>query len=172
MFTGGRPFVRPVSKTKLEFGPVLPLCWLQEPWLCRVHRPASPRLPPTSHRPAPKITEKQANPAEAELAKRIDAANTARNSGDPAAVAAANQRLIALALARARSDCDCCSRRIRRRSNCIAAPWISRTSPTRGSIWPSLNYRPITLMTPLPSPTRRSRPIRTMQGLTPCVGGR
>src|SRR5207248_9236568 len=50
------------------------------------------------HLPAPKLSDKQANPAEAELAKRIATANAARTTGDPAAVAAANKRLIALGL--------------------------------------------------------------------------
>ncbi len=43
-------------------------------------------------------SEKRVSPAEAELAKRVEAANTARSSGDPAAVAVASQQLIALAL--------------------------------------------------------------------------
>jgi tetratricopeptide (TPR) repeat protein len=42
--------------------------------------------------------EAPASPAEIELVKRIEAARTARNSGDPAAVALANHRLIAFAL--------------------------------------------------------------------------
>ena len=42
--------------------------------------------------------EKHATQAQAELAKRIADANAVRNSGDPAAVALANKRVIALAL--------------------------------------------------------------------------
>ena len=49
-----------------------------------------------SAKAAPK--EAPASPVETELAKRIEAARTARNSGDPAAVALANDRLIAFAL--------------------------------------------------------------------------
>ena len=45
-----------------------------------------------------KAVEKHATQAQAELAKRIADANAVRNSGDPAAVALANKRVIALAL--------------------------------------------------------------------------
>lgn len=45
-----------------------------------------------------KPSEKHATEAQAELAKRVADANAVRNSGDPAAVALANQRVISLAL--------------------------------------------------------------------------
>ncbi len=51
-----------------------------------------------SQRPAAKVEAKRTNPAEAEIAKRMEAAISARASGDPAKVALANQRLIALTL--------------------------------------------------------------------------
>ncbi len=52
----------------------------------------SPRRSPT------KLTQSRANGAEAELEKRLAAAQDARNAGDAAAIAVANERLIALAL--------------------------------------------------------------------------
>ncbi len=51
----------------------------------------------TSHSSA-KVDEKHATQAQTELAKRIADTNAVRNSGDPAAVALANKRLIGLAL--------------------------------------------------------------------------
>ena len=52
-----------------------------------------------AHSPSSHSVEKpHEDPAQAELTKRILAADTARKSGDPAAVAAANKRLIAAAL--------------------------------------------------------------------------
>ena len=67
---------------------------LFEPFqISQVHAQA-PAKP--SAKAAPK--EAPASPVETELAKRIETARTARNSGDPAAVALANDRLIAFAL--------------------------------------------------------------------------
>ena len=60
---------------------------------CPVYAQSAP-----SQRPAAKVEAKRTNPAEAEITKRIDAANAARASGDPAKVALANQRLIGLTL--------------------------------------------------------------------------
>jgi tetratricopeptide (TPR) repeat protein len=62
--------------------------------------PAS-RLPTESkapQKPAAKSDDRQVNAAEAELRKRLEAAQTAQRTGDAAAVALANDRLIALAL--------------------------------------------------------------------------
>jgi tetratricopeptide (TPR) repeat protein len=50
------------------------------------------------HRPAAKSDDKRVSPAESELRKRLEAAQAAQRSGDAAAVALANGRLIALAL--------------------------------------------------------------------------
>jgi tetratricopeptide (TPR) repeat protein len=52
----------------------------------------------SSRRPLAKLDEKHTSPAEAEIAKRIEAANAARVSGDPARVALASDRLIGLSL--------------------------------------------------------------------------
>ncbi len=57
---------------------------------------APPRKRPTARPTRP--AKPELNQAEAELAKRIAAAQAARDSGDASAVAQANQRLIALAL--------------------------------------------------------------------------
>ena len=48
--------------------------------------------------PAPKITDKRITPAEAELSRRVEAANAARSTRDSAAIARASSLLIALAL--------------------------------------------------------------------------
>jgi tetratricopeptide (TPR) repeat protein len=53
---------------------------------------AAPRRPET------KLEDGRSSPAEVELRKRLEAAQTAQRSGDAAAVAQANERLIALAL--------------------------------------------------------------------------
>jgi tetratricopeptide (TPR) repeat protein len=53
---------------------------------------ASPQAPPT------KSKDKPVNAADSELRKRLEAAEAVRRSGDPAGVAQANNRLIALAL--------------------------------------------------------------------------
>ncbi|HME13380.1 MAG TPA: tetratricopeptide repeat protein [Candidatus Acidoferrum sp.] len=53
----------------------------------------------SAHRPpAEQAKEPTASPAEMELRRRLDAAQAAQRSGDPAAAAQANQRLIALSL--------------------------------------------------------------------------
>lgn len=51
----------------------------------------------SQHHPA-KTAAAHGNPAQAEMTRRILAADAARNAGDPASIAAANKRLIALAL--------------------------------------------------------------------------
>ena len=51
-----------------------------------------------ARRSPPKPTEARSNSAEAELVKRLAAAQAARAAGDAAAIAAANERLIALAI--------------------------------------------------------------------------
>ena len=58
---------------------------------------ASAQLTPARRSP-PKPTQARSNPAEAELDKRLAATEDARTAGDAAAIALANQRLIALAL--------------------------------------------------------------------------
>lgn len=54
--------------------------------------------PQSAHRAPTKPAQTSKNPAEAELQKRIAAAQTARDSGDPAAIQRANQLLLADAL--------------------------------------------------------------------------
>ena len=58
---------------------------------------ATAQLTPARRSP-PKPTQARSNPAEAELDKRLAATQDARTAGDAAAIALANQRLIALAL--------------------------------------------------------------------------
>jgi tetratricopeptide (TPR) repeat protein len=66
-------------------------CLLLLPSSIRAQTPSPKRSPAKTQRPS-------LSPAEAELAARLSAANAARTSGDAAAIAVANRRLIALAL--------------------------------------------------------------------------
>ncbi len=63
-----------------------------------VTQPARGAQSQPATRPAQKSRDSRVSEAQAELVKRMAAAQTARTSGDPEAIAAANQRLIALAL--------------------------------------------------------------------------
>ena len=65
-------------------------CWL-------TFHSASAQSTPARRSP-PKPTQAHSNPAEVELDRRLAAAQAARTSGDASAIAAANERLIALAL--------------------------------------------------------------------------
>jgi tetratricopeptide (TPR) repeat protein len=60
-------------------------------------QPSSAQSTPPRRSP-PKASSPRTNSAEAELDKRLTAAQSARSAGDPAAIALANERLIALAL--------------------------------------------------------------------------
>src|SRR5258708_28865670 len=68
----------------------LGIAWLTQPVALAQNTPHK--------RSSAKPSQPAGNQAEAELAKRIAAAQAARTSGDPLVVADANQRLIALAL--------------------------------------------------------------------------